>query len=481
MDKLGEVKDDDFEIKKNEDIEEIIIKGIMENPEYAKLIFSEEKGITPELFHSDTASVIFKHSKNYYQENKSIVPKSTLIELSDDKSIGVINFLTHIERLDFDTVKELKYLLEESNNYLSIARRIDFVKDLQVGITDETIWKQHMDKASTLSVILSGGYEELLEENLVWPELEFNKDWMVGPGRDFAEIYNQHYPETPVQFFYFLYLTCLGIIISKKVKLNVPFYCQPRLYLLLIGKSGVVKKTQSMINTIKVFKDFEGEDYRSVYGMASGEALIRTLDETNQLLWVMDELKTFVSKTRVSASTLLTHMSSLFDTNKAENPKMKKDDSLVVENGHLSVIAACTPETFEEVWLSSFTNIGLDFRFFLVPGETSKDVFKVANMMSATLFPEEILDEQKAKVSQIYDWVNDIESGPKAADKKLISFSNEAWKLYTGWRQHLATVGQLNRIDNIACRIAMLMAISIQKHEIDEKAKMTYLKKMNVF
>jgi hypothetical protein len=193
----------------------------------------------------------------------------------------------------------------------------------------------------------------------------------------------------------------------------------------------------------------------------------------------MDELKTFVSKTRASASTLLTHMSSLFDTNKAENPKMRRDDSLIVEDGHLSVIAACTPETFEEVWHSEFSNIGLDFRFFLVPGETSKDVFEAANMRSATLFPEEILNEQKAKVLQIYDWVNDIESGPKAVDKKLISFSDKAWKLYTGWRQHLATVGQFNRIDNIACRISMLIAISMQKHEIDEDIMTLAIEIMN--
>jgi hypothetical protein len=70
--------------------------------------------------------------------------------------------------------------------------------------------------------------------------------------RDFADLCSE-YLEAPWEFFYFSFLTYLGAIVSYKVTLSSSLKIQPRLYTLLLGGSGNMRKSTAQDKAAEFF------------------------------------------------------------------------------------------------------------------------------------------------------------------------------------------------------------------------------------
>ena len=187
---------------------------------------------------------------------------------------------------------------------------------------------------------------------------------MDGAAGDFAEAYAA-ISESPVHFYYLAYLTCLGSHLSGKITLNTLLNVQPRLYTLFLGPSGRGRKSTPITITTQFFHETL-ENFSLMYHCNSGEGLGVHLEKQPQTILVYDEFLAFVNKAIQKGNTLLGTVTTLFEKNSYQTAT--KDKQHVIENAHLSMLGACTTDTWERCWAEDFTAIGLNNRLFLAYG-----------------------------------------------------------------------------------------------------------------
>jgi hypothetical protein len=231
-------------------------------------------------------------------------------------------------------------------------------------IKDEVVKvvKQKIQKVAPKPVILPS--------SAAGSSLQFPYHVMDGFAGELANAYSQHI-ESPPEFFYMAALTCLGSYIADRVTLLSEVRQQPRLNVLLLGESAETRKSTAIKKTIELFKGAY-EDFAVCYGVGSAEGLQRRLQENPNLLLYLDELKQFVGKCRIDSSVLLPCVTTLFESNKYESSTKK--GSIIIDKEHLSILAACTLQTYETIWDSQFTNIGFNNRLFIVPGKGARSI-----------------------------------------------------------------------------------------------------------
>jgi hypothetical protein len=159
-----------------------------------------------------------------------------------------------------------------------------------------------------------------------------------------------------------------------------------------------------------------------------------------------------------SGNTLLPILSTLADGNEYENKLAR--ETIRYENVHLSWIAICPTDAFENSWRSSFSDIGLDNRLFLVPGLGAKE-----GIPEALDFDPSISEQ----IAEIYDWV----TCPNAQDptmpdgRRIINISAEAKGIHDNWvKYHLLDIEQASRIDTYAIRFYLLFACSKKSYVV---------------
>lgn len=207
----------------------------------------------------------------------------------------------------------------------------------------------------------------------------------------FADLYSE-YTESPWEFLYFSFLTVLGAILSPTVTLDSELDIQPRFYTVLLGQSGLTRKSTAIRHVIKFFEQAL-VTVPTLWGFGSAEGIAKYLkDEANDdgverkgspLLLVFDELRIFVEKAKAKGATAAPMLTSLYEQNHYSNST--KTRSIRLDDVHLSMLAACTGDTFENMWTSEFRAIGFLNRLLLVTGENDHLV----------AFPRPIPDEQK--------------------------------------------------------------------------------------
>ena len=109
------------------------------------------------------------------------------------------------------------------------------------------------------------------ENNL---SLSFPFDAIKGAAGYFSRSYSEQM-EVPLQFFFMSYLTCLGNVLSHKIRLKSVLNTQPRLYTVLVGESASDKKSTAIIKAIEHFETVFGNDFHSALGLGSAEGLQR--------------------------------------------------------------------------------------------------------------------------------------------------------------------------------------------------------------
>lgn len=298
---------------------------------------------------------------------------------------------------------------------------------------------------------------------------EFPSWVMSGSAGEFARIYGSHF-ESPDHFFYFSYLTIFGLLVSDSlpdlVKSGIP--AQPRFYTVLLGTSADARKSTAINETVEHFKAMEcfehpkaGEGGTKMVlceGSASGEALARLLDAHGKVLLVYDELKAFTAKANIQHASLLPITNTLFENNNAANEKADVRKSVVVEEGYLALLAACTTDTYIDIFTPKYIDIGFNNRLFIVPGDSNKRIS----------FPESPPGEEKQYLH--YELWSRLEFlGELQREETRLAFDKDArekWDEYYKILRNRHSV-HTKRIDQYGLRLMPLLALNDLKSSID--------------
>ncbi len=225
---------------------------------------------------------------------------------------------------------------------------------------------------------------------------------------------------------------------------------QPRLYSALLGQSADDRKSTSIHKTTDFFRDAV-ESFAICHGVGSEIGLQKKLLETPNVLLVFDEFKQFVSKAKIENSALLPCVNTLFESNRYEN--RTKKTNLSIDGGYLSLLAASTVQTYENLWTSQFVDIGFTNRIFLVPGSGSRR-FPI---------PEKVPAEEAVGLKR------DLGKVLRHADEhRELRITDEARAIYEEWYLDLEGV-HAKRLDTYALRFMVLLAVNEMKTEIDEE------------
>jgi hypothetical protein len=287
----------------------------------------------------------------------------------------------------------------------------------------------------------------------------FPLEILSGAAGYFADVFSD-YLEAPKQFLFMGYLTALGAMLARSVRLNSLLDTQPRLFTLLVGESAADRKLTTLNVISKHFKSVI-DGVSSCWGIGSAEGLRNVLNksvrddfcvfEQNQpsgTLLIFDEFKSFVSKCQIQTSVLLPCVNSLFESNLYETHT--KNKSVAIENAYLSLLAASTLETYERIYTDAFIDIGFPNRVFLVVG-TAVRRFSIPKKI-----PEnEIMKQNLVSVLRHVGYSIELDITPNAQ------------KLYHRWYMNLPRSVFARRLDTYSLRLMQLLAVNSLKFEID--------------
>jgi len=280
--------------------------------------------------------------------------------------------------------------------------------------------------------------------------LEQNKfpDVMAGPARDFAELYSR-YLEVPKHFLFTAYLVCLGSVLCKSIKLHTELDIEPRLFVLLLGESSDVRKSTALRKTIEFFKETVTE-FKVCWGVNSAEGLSKVLKNGAPALLCLDEFQQFLGKCKIEHSTLLPMVTSLFENLMFE--AHTKTSDVLVEDAHLSLLAASTEETHAKTWDPGFTAIGFSNRLWIVPGYGEK---KFA-------FPKKVPDTEKQPIREGL-----IKTLKSVGGNLGLDMTPDAERLFQDWYLNCETSVHVKRLEGYALRFMALFCANECRPEID--------------
>jgi hypothetical protein len=280
--------------------------------------------------------------------------------------------------------------------------------------------------------------------------LQFPYHVVAGAAGNFTKLFAS-YLETPSAFLYMSYLTCLGSVVGNRLTLLSEISPQPRLFVVLLGESADERKSTAIYKTVEHFRDAL-QSIHICWGVGSAEGLQKRLEESRLLLLCFDEFKQFVSKCKIEASVLLPCVNTLFESNRYESRTKKTD--IYLEDAYLSLLAASTVSTYENIWSTQFTDIGFNNRLFLVPGSGEKRFSVPAKI------PEREIHDLKRQIGRIMKLVE---------GKAELDLTPSARETYHEWYMSLERSVHAKRIDTYALRLMPLLAVNELKTEVDEE------------
>jgi hypothetical protein len=280
----------------------------------------------------------------------------------------------------------------------------------------------------------------------------FPEDCLVGSIGDFAKIMSKG-SEVPPEFFFAAGLTMVGAIASTKLTLSIRFDVEPRLYTVLLGGSGIVKKSTAMKQSIAFFNDLKVPEPPLIsYGVASAEGLVSDLNKASggRLVLGYDELRALVDKCNIKGSTLLSAVTSLFEQNKWHNTTKSARNSVHCDNAHLSIVGCCTEDTYKHIWSSASIGIGLVNRLFIVLSDGG----------SSESWPNEVIERNLQPIRDRIE--RQLVRLPVKFDP-----TGEAREAWDAWYKTPRSSTHATRLDTIGFRLLALIALTTDKTEID--------------
>ncbi|MGA2465499.1 MAG: DUF3987 domain-containing protein [Thermodesulfobacteriota bacterium] len=282
---------------------------------------------------------------------------------------------------------------------------------------------------------------------------DFPNNSIQGAAGKFADLFS-NYLESPWQFLGMGYLTCLGNLIADKVSLESEISPQPRLYTIAVGESADDRKSEGMIRQpINFFRQaLSGHpfSFNVCMGVGSAEGLAKEFSGRGpNLLLAFDELKAFVSKAQIDGSILTPCVNTLFDSNTFHSSTKKKTISL--DHAYLSLLGACTAETYRRMWTPTFLDIGFINRLFPITGKGRR------RFAIPKIIPE---SEKRPLENQVLSILKFVDSLPKQNGLYPMPIDSDAYELFTSWylRQEQSLFAK--RLDTYGHRLLILLAVN---------------------
>lgn len=289
-----------------------------------------------------------------------------------------------------------------------------------------------------------------------WP-----REVMAGAAGNFSKTYAA-YLETPESFLYMDYLTVLGHVVSSNITLHSEIRPEPRMYTINLGESADTRKSTSVSKTCGFFSEILDRDViHEVLGVGSAEGLAKAFKRNPRVLLVSDELNALVQKMRIDASVLSPCICTLFESNRFHS--LTKKHEINIDVAELTMLAACTLDTYRGMFTSQFLDIGLLNRFFVVIGDSNR---KFA-------IPQPIPDQEKEALRRnLMDVLSFVEAHSQGG-RYAMQINSTARDIFEKWYFGLEQSVFTKRLDTYGHRLMPLLAINELQHiitpEIAEK------------
>jgi len=279
----------------------------------------------------------------------------------------------------------------------------------------------------------------------------FPESTYIGIAGEFAQLYSQHV-ESPPQFLYMTFLTYLGAVLADKVTVVSELRPSPRLYTVLLGESATARKSAALDFVDRFFREVVNVNVH--YGLGSAEGLAQELESDDgsprSLLLHCDELKLLVDKAAQEGSVALPMLTTLFERTVFDNTT--KGKKIRVRNGYLSLMAACTTETYQRMWHPSFRDIGFINRLFLVHGDAQRRFFSPKPVPEA---------ERRRLQDELLELVGAITATVEARKRPLeLVFEPEAERILQEWYLSLPDSVHTRRLETYGLRLCILLELS---------------------
>ena len=157
-----------------------------------------------------------------------------------------------------------------------------------------------------------------------------------------------------------------------------------------------------------------------------------------------------MNKCKIQAQVLLQAVNTLFENNEFENAT--KNKHVLIDDAHLSILAATTLQTYERIYDREFIEIGFPNRVFIVP-DVAQRRFPIPKQISTE--DHEALREQLKEITNL------------AGRNPRLSINQEAHKFYGQWYLDLPDSIYADRMETYSLRLAMLLAVNDLKPIID--------------
>lgn len=290
-------------------------------------------------------------------------------------------------------------------------------------------------------------------------DLRVPSEGMIGVAREFATLYAR-YLESPAAFLYFVFLAYFGSLIARKITLDSELRPEPRLYVVLIGESADTRKSTALRVTDQFFRNLSAEWEPAVlFGVGSAEGLAAELKERPALILHHDEFKSFVDKAKNEHSVALPMVTTLFERGDYDN--RTKTERVSVRDASLSLVAACTADTYATMFDQRFFAIGLLNRLWLVSDRST------ARIAVPRMIPDVELEPLRQRVK---DLLLDVDRaytihGCRPVPYRLTAGAHEMFREWYETRE-----GSIfeRRLDTYGHRLMLLLAATSGKDMIDE-------------
>jgi len=290
--------------------------------------------------------------------------------------------------------------------------------------------------------------------------LQAPTEGMIGVGRAFATLYAQ-YLESPIAFFYFVFLTYFGALIAKKVTLDTELRPEPRLYTVVVGESADTRKSTALRIVDGFFRTL-GPPWEPavLFGVGSAEGLAAELKERPELILHYDEFKSFVDKAKNEHSVALPMVTTLFERGDYDN--RTKTERVSVRGAALTLVAACTADTYATMFDQRFFAIGLLNRLWLVSDRSTARI-AVPQMIPEPAV-EALRDKVKARLAAI-----DTAYERNGLRPVAYRLTPGALDLFRSWYDNREGSIFERRLDTYAHRLMVMLGATTGKTVVDEE------------
>jgi hypothetical protein len=273
--------------------------------------------------------------------------------------------------------------------------------------------------------------------------------------------------EAPVQFHIGAALMLIAAAVRRNVYVQWGFvHLFPNLYVIIIGRSGMARKTTALMPVAKIFTAVYPKGFFT--NVTSAEAFYTAFTENPDNVMVYSEFKTFLDNIKKGyGEGLMIEITNLWDNPDSLNINFKKidEEKRIVKNPSLSIFAATTVEwlTLSEVEISG----GFFGRFLPILG-SSKRVKYIAKPPALDKQKFEALMKKLEEISGKRGECTFTEEATQKIEQIYKVLSDEYDKLPN---QHLLS-SHWSRIQPHIIKIAMILKLSEYppKLEIDKEA-----------